>query len=257
MTRLTKFLWQIWLPIVLLALWWVLSAGTDSFYFPSLQTILDEFWSSWIFSNFITNGIPSILRLFAGFVVALIAGSGLGLVLGLNARLENAVRPIIDFIRSTPSTALLPLMIIFLGTGTNMKVFMIAFVAMWPILLNTVDGIRAVEPTLWSVATTFHIRKRDQIVHIVLPSASPQIFAGARVGLAVGLIAMVVSEMVGNPGGIGYFILNAQRQFDMTAMWGGLVALGILGFSVNFVFKLIERRVLARHTGMQNRHREG
>lgn len=257
MTRMTRFLWQIWLPVVLVGLWWTLSAGSDSFYFPSLETILGEFWSSWIFDNFVTNGIPSILRLAAGFVVAVVAGVGLGLVFGLNDRLENAVRPIIDFIRSTPSTALLPLMIIFFGTGAGMKVFMIAFVAMWPILLNTVDGIRAVEPTLWSVSKTFHINRRDQIFNILLPSASPQIFAGARVGLAVGLIAMVVSEMVGNPGGIGYFILNAQRQFDMTAMWGGLVALGVLGFAVNSIFKLFERRVLAWHTGMQNRHREG
>jgi ABC-type nitrate/sulfonate/bicarbonate transport system permease component len=255
--RLREICWQVWLPVTLIALWWVLSWDSESLYFPALKNILAEFNKTWLFEHSWSDALPSIIRLLMGFFIALLGGIGLGVLLGLNDRLESAVRPLIDFIRSTPSTALLPLFMLFLGTGQEMKIAMIAFVAIWPILLNTVDGIRAVEPTLRSVAKSFHIRKRHQILHILLPSASPQIFAGARVGLAIGVIAMVVSEMVGRPGGIGYFILNAQRQFDMTAMWGGLVALGILGFFINFLFKFVERRALAWHKGMQNRHKEG
>lgn len=255
--RIRDICWQVWLPVSLGALWWALSLGSESIYFPALKNILIEFNSSWLFEHYWSDALPSSLRLIAGFSIAVLAGVGLGVMLGLNPRVESAVRPVIDFVRSTPSTALLPLFMLFLGTGQEMKVAMIAFVAIWPILLNTVDGIRAVEPTLTSVAKTFHIRKSHQVLHILLPSASPQIFAGARVGLAIGVIAMVVSEMVGRPGGIGYFILNAQRQFDMTAMWGGLVALGILGFLANFLFKLVEGRALTWHKGMQNRHKEG
>jgi ABC-type nitrate/sulfonate/bicarbonate transport system permease component len=254
---ITKLAWQLWLPVGLLIVWWFASAGSESLFFPPLSSILQEFWSSWVFEHFISDGLPSIGRLIVGFVIALFLGIGFGLLLGMFERVEVMIRPVVDFLRSTPSTALLPLLIMFFGTGAEMKTVMIAFVAVWPIILNTIDGVRSVEPMLNSVVQTFHINKREWVRFILLPSASPQIFAGARVGLAIAVIAMVVSEMVGRPGGIGYFILNAQRNFDLTAMWGGLIALGVIGFLANSIFKLVERRVLKWHVGLQNRHKEG
>lgn len=256
MKILKKILWKSWLAVVLLGLWWVLSINSTSLYFPSLRTILQEFKDTWLFEYFWSDAVPSLLRLLIAFPIALIIGIGLGLFLGINRRAENALRPVIDFIRSTPSTALLPLLIMFLGTGSQMKVVMIAFVALFPIMLNTIDGVASVDGQLRKVAKVFHLNRFHQVLYILLPAASPQIFAGARVGLAIGFIAMVISEMVGRPGGIGYFILNSQRQFDMTAMWGGLVALGLLGFIANALFKIVEHRVLAWHTGMQKLHQE-
>lgn len=251
-----KFLWKSWLAVFLLVIWWVMSFGSTSLYFPSLQNILLEFRETWLFEHFWTDAVPSLLRLLIALPVALVLGIGIGLFLGMNRRAENALRPLIDFIRSTPSTALLPLLIMLLGTGSEMKIVMIAFVALFPIMLNTIDGVAAVDPQLRKVSRTFHIRPLHRVLFILLPSASPQIFAGARVGLAIGFIAMVISEMVGRPGGIGYFILNSQRQFDMTAMWGGLVALGLLGFIANALFKIVEHRTLAWHTGMQKLNQE-
>lgn len=255
--KFARLAWQLWLPVGLLAVWWFASAGSDSLFFPPLSSIVAEFWNSWIFEHFISDGLPSIGRLVVGFAIALVVGVGAGVLLGMFERVEEMIRPVVDFLRSTPSTALLPLLIMFFGTGTEMKTVMIAFVAVWPILLNTVDGVRSVEPMLNSVAHAFHIKRAEWIRFILLPAASPQIFAGARVGLAIAVIAMVVSEMVGRPGGIGYFILNAQRNFDLTAMWGGLIALGVIGFLANGIFKLVERRVLVWHVGLQNRHKEG
>jgi ABC-type nitrate/sulfonate/bicarbonate transport system permease component len=95
-----------------------------------------------------------------------------------------------------------------------------------------------------------------RIRYIVLPNAAPQIFAGARTALAIGMVAMVISEMVGTPGGIGYFILNAQRAFDIPAMWTGIIALGILGYLLNKLFGVVERRVLIWHYGMMA-HQQG
>lgn len=256
MNTIQSIFWKVWLAVALLGAWWVLSLGSTSLYFPSLQAILVEFGETWLFEHFWSDAVPSLLRLLVALPIALVLGVGFGLFLGMNRRAENALRPIIDFVRSTPSTALLPLLIMFLGTGAEMKIAMIAFVALFPIMLNTIDGVASLDPLQKDVSRVFHLTPAHRVLYVLLPSASPQIFAGARVGLAIAFIAMVISEMVGRPGGIGYFILNSQRQFDMLAMWGGLIALGILGFIANALFKVVERRVLAWHIGMQKQHQE-
>jgi len=115
---------------------------------------------------------------------------------------------------------------------------------MWPILLNTIEGVRSIDPTLRSVMATFRITRRDRFQHVFLPQAMPQVFAGARIGLAISIAVMVVVEMFGTPGGIGYFIRHAQQTFRVVDMWTGLVILGIFGYLLNILFRILERRVL-------------
>lgn len=130
-----------------------------------------------------------------------------------------------------------------------MKVALIAFVCVWPVLLNTLDGVRGVEPTLRDTARVYGIPPRDRIRHVLLPAASPQIFAGMRTSLSLALILMVISEMVASTNGIGYFVLQSQRTFAIPEMWSGIVLLGLLGYALNAVFVAIERRVLRWHRG--------
>lgn len=252
----SRILWEIWLPVVVVGVVWAASANSQSFYFPPLSTIAVEFKNLWLFDNVPTEIFPSLRRLFAGFGIATVAGVSLGLLLGTVGWLENAVRPIIEFLRATPGVALLPIMMLLLGLGTSMKIAIIALVTTWPILLNTIDGVRSVEPVLRDVASSYRLTLADRMRYIVLPNASPQIFAGARTALAIGVVAMVISEMVGTPGGIGYFILNSQREFNIPEMWTGIIALGIVGYLLNKLFGLVENRVLAWHKGM-SAHQEG
>ncbi len=130
-----------------------------------------------------------------------------------------------------------------------MKVFIIAFVCLWPVLLNTIDGVAGVDPTLRETARVYGIRARDRLLKLTLPSAAPQIFAGMRTSVSLALILMVISEMVASTNGIGYFVLESQRQFDITDMWSGILLLGILGYVLNAIFTLVERRVLRWHRG--------
>jgi len=252
----SKIFWEIWAPVLLVAIWWFASADSASFYFPALSTIAVEFKRLWLFAQVPTEIWPSLQRLLIGFVLAVVAGISLGLILGLQTRLERALRPLIEFLRATPGVALLPIMMLLFGIGTTMKVSIIVLVTVWPILLNTIDGVRSTDPVLRDVATTYHVSFAHRIRYIVLPNAAPQIFAGARTALAIGMVAMVISEMVGTPGGIGYFILNAQRAFDIPAMWTGIIALGILGYLLNKLFGVLERRILAWHYGMMA-HQQG
>lgn len=249
MSFLKRIVWEIWLPVALLVLWGVASLGSADLYWPPLTNILGDFGRLWIFDAFISDAIPSLIRLTLGFVVAFVGAFIVGLVLGSVPILEEAVRPYIEILRSMPGVAVLPVMMLLLGTGDTMKVATIALVTAWPILLNTIDGVRSVEPILNDVASGYRLSMIDRIRFITMPAAMPQVFAGARIALAVAVVAMVVTEMVGRPGGIGYFVLDAQRNFDITAMWTGIFMLGIIGYVVNKGFALLEARVLRWHRG--------
>jgi ABC-type nitrate/sulfonate/bicarbonate transport system permease component len=143
--------------------------------------------------------------------------------------------------------------IVLFGLGVKMKVVLIATGAVWPVLLNTIDGVRSVEPLLLDMARAFRLGRWRRLRRIVLPSAGPQIFAGARTALAIAVIVMVVSEGVGGSGGIGYFLLNAQRNFQLTSMWGTIIALGILGYLLNVLFRIVEAVALRWHRLQQAR----
>lgn len=242
--------WEIWVPALLIAAWWFASANSTNIYFPPLSIISEEFVDIWFFDGIKEEIWPSVQRLGIGFAIACVAGVGLGMLFGMVSWLDNAVRPIIEFLRATPGVAILPVMILLLGLGAEMKVALIALVATWPILLNTVDGVRSLEPVLGQVAKTYRLNRMDRIRFLVLPNAAPQIFAGARTALSISVVAMVISEMVGTPGGIGYFVLDAQRSFNTPAMWAGIIALGILGYLLNRLFALVEAWALAWHRGM-------
>jgi ABC-type nitrate/sulfonate/bicarbonate transport system permease component len=136
-----------------------------------------------------------------------------------------------------------------LGLGDSFKTFTIAMVCTWPILLNTIDGVRGVEPQQLDMARVYKLGYWHRITRIVLPAASPQIFAGMRVALAVALLVMAFSEMFAGTNGLGFFIVFAQETYRIPDMWAGIVMLGIVGYAVNLCFLAFERRILRWHRG--------
>jgi ABC-type nitrate/sulfonate/bicarbonate transport system permease component len=109
--------------------------------------------------------------------------------------------------------------------------------------------VAGVDPTLRETARVYDIGPVDRVLRVTLPAAAPQIFAGMRTALSLALILMVISEMVASTNGIGYFVLQAQRSFAIPEMWSGILLLGILGYVLNAIFLLVERRVLRWHRG--------
>lgn len=245
---------EIWLPIVLVAIWWFASASSTSFYFPPLSKILETFAHDWLDpANSGENLVPSLSILGAAYGLAVLVGVVLGTVFGLVGPLERAARPLLETLRAIPGVTLLPMFIVLFGIDRPMKILLIAFGSFWPIFLNTIDGVRSTEPVLLDMARTFRVGRARRLFRIILPSASPQIFAGARTSLAIALIIMVVAETVGGEGGVGYFLLDAQRNFRVISMWGAIIALGVLGYLLNIVFRIIERLVLRWHRLQQSR----
>ncbi len=240
---------EIAVPIALLLLWGLWSSGSETYYFPPLTEILSTFADTWLFERMGSDVVPSLERLGLGYVIACVAAVALGLALGLSGRLRRAADPIVEFLRAIPAPALLPFALLVLGVGNNSKIFVIAFVCLWPILLNAIDGVSGVDPTLVDTGRVYRIPAKDRLMKVVLPAAAPQIFAGMRTSLSLALILMVISEMVASSNGIGYFVLQSQRSFAIPEMWSGIILLGILGYLFNAVFLLLERRVLAWHRG--------
>ncbi|MBN9606554.1 MAG: ABC transporter permease [Actinomycetales bacterium] len=245
---------EIWLPVLLVAIWWFASESVNSVYFPSLRKIMTAFVENWLDPMSLLDNLgPSLQVILVGYGTALLVGIVAGTLLGLVTPLERAVRPIVEAARAVPGVALLPLFIVLFGIDQEMRILLVAYGAAWPVLLNTLDGVRAVEPVLLDVGRVFRVGRVRRLFRVILPSAGPQIFAGARISLAITLIIMVVAETVGASGGVGYFLMTAKSEFRISDMWSAIVALGLLGYLLNILFRIAERYVLRWHRLQQSR----
>lgn len=255
----TDVLVRRWLVLVVCVVCWeAITRAGEWLFFPPPSEIAVAMYDEWLSGPatqaFLTdaaigNIFPSLARALAGWAIAAAIGIAVGLLLGRSGYMRQYAAPLVEFGRATPPPALVPVFIVVFGIGTPMQVATIAFGAVWPILINTIDGARFVDPLHLETARAFGISRRRRSLRIVLPAAMPKILAGLRVSLAIALILMVISEMVGSTNGIGYQLIDAMRTFDYTTMWAAIVLLGILGYLLNAVFLAVEHRTLFWHRG--------
>jgi ABC-type nitrate/sulfonate/bicarbonate transport system permease component len=241
---------EIAVPVALLVAWQLWTAHASSPKFPRLSTILVEFRDMWLFSQFGTHVVPSLERIGLGFGIAVLAGITFGIPLGLSRWGRLWAMPHIEYWRAMPPPALLPISIVLLHSiGNLQKVSFIAFFCLFPILLNTIDGVRGIDPTLIETARSYGLGTLERIGHIVLPAALPQIAAGMRNSLSLAVIMMVLSEYFSSTSGVGYVLLISKNTFQLAPMWAAIVLIGLLGYVLNVLFMLAERRLLAWHRG--------
>lgn len=238
-----------WLPLSILFLLWLSLRNSESPYFPSLEHIGQSFITVWSGDFLTTAFLPSMGRVLAGMLIAVSAGVLLGLIIGANRTLLFALNPILDFFRSLPKPALLPPLIVLMGVGDGMKIFIIAFGAFWPVLLNMIDGVRSVDKVAKESMRVYGLRPIQQTVWVTLPAASPAAFVGIRVAFAIALVMMVVSEMVGSANGLGGFVLLAQQTFAIPSMWVGIITIGLVGYALSLILNAIERYLLGWYEG--------
>ncbi|MFE7031731.1 ABC transporter permease [Streptomyces sp. NPDC057621] len=243
------------LPALLVVAWWYASDGSTDIYWPPLRTILSTFPDVWTGERLREDVLPSVLRLSAGYACAAVAGVALGTVIGSYRRVRAVCEPVLEFLRAVPPPVLVPVIMLFAGIGDTMKVVVIASGCVWPILLNTVEGVRAVDSVMSETARSYGITGVARLRYLVLPAASPQIFAGLRQALSIGIILMVISEMFAASNGLGFTIVQFQRGFAIPDMWTGILLLGLLGFVLSVVFRLVERRALGWYHGARDASR--
>jgi ABC-type nitrate/sulfonate/bicarbonate transport system permease component len=240
------------LPAVLLAAWWFGSAGSTKFQAPPLENIFKAFGEQWFNEAALNDDIlPSLLRLAQGYLLAVVVGVVLGVIIGANRWLRSTLEPVLEFLRAIPPPVLVPVIVIFAGIHDTMKVLVILAGCVWPILLNTVEGVRGADEVLVDTTRSYRISGWLRLRRMVLPGAAPQIFTGARQSLAIAIILMVISEMFYADSGMGKTIVDAGREFNYSKVWSGVLLLGLLGVLLSLLFWLVESRALRWYHGFR------
>ncbi|WP_184539271.1 ABC transporter permease [Streptosporangium becharense] len=254
--RVLRAVGSLWLVAVVLVLWELVARNAELLAFPPPTEIVESMkrlWLTepaarlWLNDAALSNFSASVSRLLIGWVLAGVVGVVVGVALGRSPLLFRFVDPLVQFARAIPPPMLLAFFMALFGIGPRMQISLIVFGIIWPILINACEGARQVDRQHLDTARVFGLSGRERLFRIILPSAMPKIFAGLRVSLSLALILMVISELVGSTDGIGFQLLDAQRSFDMTGVWAGIVLLGVLGYVLNSGFLAVERRVLSWH----------
>jgi sulfonate transport system permease protein len=242
---------EVVVPIGLIALWWFASRHSSSVYYPPLSKIVTTLRQVWLFSHFMSDAVPTLVHLAIGFLIAVAVGIVVGTLLGMAPLCAEVVSPVLEFVRAIPVVAVLPAGLLVLGVGPAFQITVIAFGAVWPVLLNTMDGVRALDPIVVDVGRSFRIPRHVRLFKITLPAAMPNIVAGVRTSISIAVSVVIFSELMGATSGIGYQILQAQDTFAVPEVWAGVILLGVLGYLLNVAFRGLEYVLLRQHRNMR------
>jgi ABC-type nitrate/sulfonate/bicarbonate transport system permease component len=186
----------------------------------------------------------TVERMAYGWALASLIGIALGALIGTSPGLRAWLQPTLELLRPLPASAIIPLVIALIGLSPAMVLVVIAFGAVWPVLLSTVHGFASVEPRLHEVGRVLRLSRAGFIWKVGLPNALPDALAGMRLSLTVALILAIVGEMLASQDGLGTSIVMAARSFRSAELFAGVALLGVVGFASNALLSLVERRVL-------------
>jgi NitT/TauT family transport system permease protein len=186
------------------------------------------------------HAIISLKRIFLGLFFASTIGVILGLFIGYFKRIEQSLDLLFQSFRQMSAFALFPVFILFFGLGELPKVIIIFWASLWPVLLNTISGVRDVDQVLIRSARSMGATKSYIFLHVILPATTPQIFTGIRLGGSYCVMAVVAAEMIGATSGLGYLVVYSQQTFKVAQMYGSIVALAILGITLNWILQSFE-----------------
>ena len=242
-----------WLPVALIALWWIASAGSQSFFLPPLSEIVRVLWTDLANGTLLAEMLFSLRNVLLGLLVSLVLGLGFGILIGRNRTLRTMLWPFLAFLRAVPGVAVVPVVLVAMGVGPGPQVFIIVFGCTWPILLNTIDGVRGIRESITDTARAYRLPGTLYVRSVLLPAALPQTMAGIRISLSVSLTLMVVSEFSAGNAGLGHYIMQGQEAFRPAQVWAGTIFVGIVGYLLNVIFVFAERRMLGWYFGIPRR----
>lgn len=246
MSRLAKRgLGLVFLALILL-IWEAASvySGIRAVLFPPPSVILATLVDMAVNGQIFVPWFETMYRLGVGYGIALVLAVSVGVLMGYSTRIYNLLEPPIELLRPIPKAALVAPLIFFLGFGDLMKITVIALGVFFPILINTIQGVRAIEPEFIQTGKTFGCGTLDVLRKIVLPATLPQIFAGMHVSLGIAFILVIIAEMISADGGLGYAVALAQRSFRVKEMYAWIFVLAITGYSLNVLFLWVRSAAL-------------
>jgi NitT/TauT family transport system permease protein len=223
--------------------------GQTRVFLPPLHEDLQAAWRL-IQNGQLTSDVKaSLTRSVIGFGVAVLTAIPLGLLIGWYRPVESFLDPLLEVFRNTAALALLPVFTLLLGIGETSKIAIVSYASFFPILLNTVLGVKTVDPLLVRAARTLGLSSPRLFLKVILPSAVPTIFTGIRMAATSSILVLIAAEMVGAKAGLGFEIVNAQSSFQIPDMYAAILATSILGVAVNYGFVRLERYFSRWRTG--------
>ncbi|WP_017760763.1 ABC transporter permease [Pseudacidovorax intermedius] len=244
-TRLSARLRPLWGMALIIALWAFAHAtkAVDPVLLPSPGEALQAFWKGLSGGTLWGDFEKTIVRTLVSFVIALAVAVPLGVVLGANEKIYEGIEFAIDFFRSTPASAMFPLFLVLFGVGEKTKIAVAAFGAALAILFNVAYGVMSARKQRQLAARVMGAPRWRVLTDVTLLESMPQVFVGMRSGVSIALVIVIVAEMfIGSTDGLGQRIMNAQTIFDMPDMYASIFAAGLLGYVMNLIFLVAERR---------------
>ncbi len=237
----------VWGSLIFLAVWLLITTTglINKLFLPSPLAVFEELYKIIISAEIANDFFSTVFRTLFGFFIGCCVGVSIGLVMGHFQRLYQLMEFPVDFFRSIPATAIFPLFIVLWGLGDEIKIFVAAWASSLVVLINTIYGIKNVSVIRMMVAKTKKASFLRTFHKVMLPNALPYIFAGFRVGLSLALVVEIVAEMfLGSQSGLGRRIFNASSIFEMEEAYATVLVVGLLGYSLNKMIILLERRVV-------------
>ncbi|RWO20216.1 ABC transporter permease [Mesorhizobium sp.] len=240
-----RFLSRYGILIGFLAIWQVSSSAgwVNAAVLPPVDTIVSALWNGLAGGTLLGDIAISLQRAGLAFAAAVAVAIPLGLFMGQVRAVETALDPILQVFRQTSALALYPVFILLLGLGEASKVFVIFWATLFPLLLNTISGVKQVDPKLLEMARVYGATRVTAFRRVVLPGAVPSIFVGLRLSATTALLLLIASEMIGANKGIGFQVMNAQYNFQIPLMFAAIVILAGLGLIANQALVGLQRRL--------------
>jgi NitT/TauT family transport system permease protein len=235
--------------IVFLAIWGVIAASghISPIILPKLSDVAFSFVKLTGNGVLIDDIIISLYRTGLGFLLAIVIAIPLGLVMGWSTRIEKYIDPLLQIFRNTSVLAMFPIFISAFGLGEESKIAIVFWGSLWPCLLNTIDGVKGVDPILVQVARSMGVSTFNMLRKVIIPAAMPGIMTGVRLSAGVAVIILVAAEMLGASKGLGFLIFNSQQKYQTPNMYVGIITIAIIGVLVNFLLVRLENHVIRWH----------
>ena len=240
--------------MLLIGAWWGLSSGvlphfgeTAARALPTPVAVGERLVELSASGQLLVHALKTLQRIVLAFGIVLVTAIPLGVIMGWSENIRFLLDPIVELLRPIPPIAWIPLSILWFGIGDAQKVYIICFAAFFPLLINTVVGVRHVNPSLAAAAGTLGATPRQILLRVVLPAATPFIFAGVRIAFGIGWMALVGAEIAAALAGLGYMIMAMRQGFDSAGVVAGMVVIGILGFCFDGGLRRLHRWMAPWH----------
>jgi NitT/TauT family transport system permease protein len=253
-TRSTVIIRGTIVPLLVIMVWELLCrAGFVSPIILPAPSAIFLRWLEWLRSGeLLVDAGGSLFRVGAGFSLGAGLALPLGLFMGASPRVYDVFNPLLQLLRPIPPIAWIPMSILWFGLGNPPAIFLISLGAFFPVLMNTIAGVRNVDAIFLLAARNLGAGSGTIFRRVILPAATPYILAGVRIGIGTAFIVVIVSEMIAVNNGLGYRILEAREYMWSDKIIAGMVTIGLLGLAIDLLMNLLNNYLLRWHRGLDN-----